>query len=161
LYHNHAMNLDSLFPHGMIHYAAGGVLIGLGIALLFVSTGLIGGISSFFTATWSFLSNAPFFQQDRFVSSRQWRIVYALGLFAGAAAFALLVAPPAVTHVTWWQLLVGGFIAGFGARLSNGCTSGHGVCGLGSLQLPSLVAVMTFIATGMITAQVVRALGGA
>jgi uncharacterized membrane protein YedE/YeeE len=63
--------------------------------------------------------------------------------------------------VPWWQLLLGGFIAGFGARLSNGCTSGHGICGMASLQLPSLLAVLTFLATAMVTANLVRSLGGA
>jgi uncharacterized membrane protein YedE/YeeE len=51
-----------------------------------------------------------------------------------------------------WQLLLGGLLVGYGARLSNGCTSGHGICGLGSLQIPSLVAVLTFMATGFLTA---------
>jgi hypothetical protein len=43
-------------------------------------------------------------------------------------------------------------LVGYGARLGNGCTSGHGICGLGSLQLPSLGAVLTFMATAFITA---------
>ena len=51
-----------------------------------------------------------------------------------------------------WQLLVGGFFVGYGARLGNGCTSGHGICGLGSLQWPSLLAVLTFMATAFLTA---------
>ena len=49
-------------------------------------------------------------------------------------------------------LLVGGFLVGYGARLGNGCTSGHGICGLGSLQVPSLGAVLTFMATAFLTA---------
>ena len=48
---------------------------------------------------------------------------------------------------------------GYGARLANGCTSGHGICGLGSLQLPSLVAVLTFMAMAFITANAVLWLG--
>ena len=52
------------------------------------------------------------------------------------------------------------YMVGFGARLGNGCTSGHGICGLSSLQLPSLVAVLTFMATGFVTANVVLFLGG-
>ena len=51
-----------------------------------------------------------------------------------------------------WQLLLGGFFVGYGARLGNGCTSGHGICGLGSLQWPSLLAVLTFMATAFLTA---------
>lgn len=56
------------------------------------------------------------------------------------------------TAVPAWQLLVGGFFVGYGARLGNGCTSGHGICGLRSLQLPSLLAVLTFMATAFLTA---------
>ena len=66
-----------------------------------------------------------------------------------------------MTHVAPWQLALGGFVAGFGARLSGGCTSGHGICGLASLQLPSLLAVLIFLATAIVTANVVRAPGGA
>ena len=60
------------------------------------------------------------------------------------------------TSVPVWQLLVGGFLAGYGARLGNGCTSGHGICGLGSLQLPSLGAVLTFMGTAFLTANLMR-----
>ena len=59
---------------------------------------------------------------------------------------------PEATAVPAWQLLVGGFFVGYGARLGNGCTSGHGICGLGSLQWPSLMAVLTFMATAFLTA---------
>ena len=155
------MSPDALFPNGLAHYFLGGLLIGAGVALLFVTTGLIGGVSTFFSATWSFVAKAPFFRQERLLASRNWRLAYAFGLLLGAALFVMFVRhAPVVTHVTWWQLLLGGFIAGFGARLSNGCTSGHGVCGIGSLQLPSVLAVLTFIATAMVTARVVRLFGG-
>ena len=79
-------------------------------------------------------------------------IVIALVLLAAAAG--------AETTVTWWQLSIGGFIAGYGARLSNGCTSGHGVCGLASLQVPSLLAVIIFLGCAMISAALVKSLGG-
>ena len=67
---------------------------------------------------------------------------------------AVLVAcgKPEATAVPAWQLLVGGCFVGYGARLGNGCTSGHGICGLGSLQWPSLMAVLTFMATAFLTA---------
>jgi len=154
--------MEALFPNGYAHYLAGGLVIGAGVALLFLATGLIGGISTFFTAMWSFASRRPYFQQARFVGSRNWRAAYAVGLVAGAALWlASAGAAPVVTQVTWWQLALGGFVAGFGARLSGGCTSGHGICGLASLQLPSLLAVLIFLATAIVTAHAVRALGGA
>ncbi len=147
--------LQRLFPLGIEHYLAGGLLIGAGVALLFVATGLIGGMSSFFSAAWSWVSAAPGFQQPRLVESRGWRLAYALGLVAGAALFVASGGERTWTSVPPWRLLLGGLVAGFGARLGGGCTSGHGICGLSSLQLPSLLAVVTFLATAMATAQLV------
>jgi uncharacterized membrane protein YedE/YeeE len=148
--------LDHLFPTGWQHYLAGGLLIGAGVSLLFGMTGLIGGMSTVFTSTWSFVSRASYFQQARFTSSRAWRLVFAAGLILGALAWCVTLSSGAaiVTTVPWWRLLAGGLLVGYGARLSNGCTSGHGICGLASLQLPSLLAVLTFLATAMLTAQV-------
>ena len=142
------------FPHGWQHYLLGGTLIGTGVALLFVMTGRIGGMSTVFSSTWSFLLRQPFFQQARLVDSRNWRLVYALGLMLGALVWWLGWAggAPQATTVPAWQLLVGGFFVGYGARLGNGCTSGHGICGLGSMRWPSLFAVLTFMATAFITA---------
>lgn len=147
----------TLFSLGWQHYLLGGVLIGAGVALLFVFTGLVGGMSSVFSSTWSFVVNRPFFQQARFVESRGWRLVYALGLILGALVWWLVFADaaPQSTSIPVWQLLLGGFLVGYGARLGNGCTSGHGICGLGSLQWPSLLAVLTFMATAFLTANVV------
>lgn len=152
----------SLFPLGWGHYLAGGLLIGVGVSLLFVLTGWVGGMSTVFSSTWSYVSKRPFFQQGRFVDTRAWRLVFALGLIVGAALWWAVQGPAGglKTSVPLWQLGVGGLLVGFGARLGNGCTSGHGICGLGSLQLPSLVAVLTFMATGFITANVVLFLGG-
>jgi uncharacterized membrane protein YedE/YeeE len=152
---------DSLFPNGAWHYLLGGLLIGGGIAFLFLTTGLVGGASSVFTTTCSFFHRHPFFQQPKFLDARAWRLCYAAGMVLGALFVTLLCGVTAPTAVPWWLLLLGGFVAGFGARLANGCTSGHGVCGLASLQLPSLVAVLTFLATAFLAANVVRALGGA
>ncbi len=146
--------VHSLFPLGWLHYLAGGLLIGTGTALLFVLTGRIGGMSTVFSSSWSFLVRRPFFQQTRFVSSRGWRLVYAAGLIAGALIWrsGFAAGAGASSALPWWQLLIGGFFVGYGARLGNGCTSGHGICGLGSLQLPSLFAVLTFMATAFLSA---------
>lgn len=147
--------LTTLFPGGWIHFLVGGLAIGAAVALLFVTTGLIGGMSTVFSSTWSYVSRAPFFQQQRFLTSRHWRLVFAAGLIVGAFTWWAIARPQRdfVTEIPRWRLLVGGLLVGYGARLSNGCTSGHGICGLGSLQLPSFLAVLTFLATAMITAQ--------
>jgi uncharacterized membrane protein YedE/YeeE len=148
------MDISLLFPFGWSHYLMGGLLIGLGVAVLFAFTGWIGGISTVFSSSWSFVLNRRFFQQERFLTSRHWRLVYTAGLVVGALIWKLFFASsdlPAI-QVPAWQLLLGGFLAGYGARLGNGCTSGHGICGLGSLQLPSLGAVLTFMGTAFVTA---------
>lgn len=146
--------LHSLFPLGWAHYLLGGLLIGCGTALLFVLTGRIGGMSTVFSSSWSYVVNTAFFQQPRFVQSRGWRLVYAGGLILGALVWRWGFAAGAAQTSTLapWQLLIGGFLVGYGARLGNGCTSGHGICGLGSLQWPSLLAVLTFMATAFMTA---------
>ena len=149
------MNLSNfLFPLGWQHYLLGGLFVGAGAALLFVLTGRIGGMSTVFSSSWSYLVRRPFFQQRRFVDSRGWRLVYALGLMLGALVWWLGFGGGVreATAVPVWQLLVGGFFVGYGARLGNGCTSGHGICGLGSLQWPSALAVLTFMATAFLTA---------
>lgn len=151
------IDLSVLFPLGWQHYLLGGLVIGAGVALLFVCTGLIGGMSSVFSSTWSFVSRAPYFQQARYTGSRQWRLVYAAGLVLGALVWWLMFSDgmPLRTEVPVWALLVGGFLVGYGARLGNGCTSGHGICGLGALQWPSLLAVLTFMGTAFLTAHLV------
>jgi uncharacterized membrane protein YedE/YeeE len=111
-------------------------------------------MSTVFSSSWSFVLKRDFFRQDRFLNTRNWRLIYALGVVLGALVwrFALAGGEAQHTSVPAWQLLLGGFLVGYGARLGNGCTSGHGICGLGSLQLPSLGAVLTFMATAFMTA---------
>jgi uncharacterized membrane protein YedE/YeeE len=152
--------IDTLFPFGWQHYLLGGLTIGAGVALLYLFNGWVGGMSTVFSSTWSFVSRRSFFQQARLVDSRQWRLVYAAGVVLGALVwrFALNDGQAQSTSVPVWQLLLGGFLVGYGARLGNGCTSGHGICGLGALQLPSLAAVLTFMATAFLTANLLGAL---
>jgi len=151
---------ETLFPFGWQHYLLGGLTIGAGVALLYLFNGWVGGMSSVFSSTWSLVSRRAFFQQARLVDSRQWRLVYAAGVVLGALVwrFALNDGQAQATSVPVWQLLLGGFLVGYGARLGNGCTSGHGICGLGALQLPSLGAVLTFMATAFLTANLLGAL---
>ena len=127
------------------------------MSLLFVSTGLIGGMSTVFTTIWSFFSQAPYFREGRFLASRGWRLIYAAGLILGALVWLATIGEPFQTQVPSWQLALGGFLAGFGARLSNGCTAGHGICGMASLQPASILAVAVFLATAMVTARLVSA----
>lgn len=151
--------MTPLFPEGIAHYLAGGLAIGAAIGLLYLLTGLVGGMSTLFSSTWSYVSRAPFFRREDLLASRLWRLVYAAGLILGAALYLATLGEPFTTGVSAWRLLLGGFLIGFGARLANGCTAGHGICGLASLQLPSLLAVLVFLSTAIIVAHLM-ALGG-
>ncbi|WP_313271321.1 YeeE/YedE family protein [Stenotrophomonas sp.] len=126
---------------------AGGVLIGLAATLLLWLTGRIAGISGIVGGV---------------LQPRQgevaWRAAFLVGLIAAGAAWLWLV-PGAYTPRQGFPpvlLVVAGLLVGFGTRLGNGCTSGHGVCGLGRLSLRSLAAVMTFMVTAIATTYIVR-----
>ncbi|WP_174875336.1 YeeE/YedE family protein [Vogesella oryzae] len=141
------------FPHGFERYLSGGLLIGCGVALLFITTGRLGGASTFFSAIWGYLLRAPFFQQPLLRDSRGWRVRYALGMVLGGGLMLLLGLAQPHTALPAWKLLLGGLLVGFGARLGGGCTSGHGICGMASLSWGSLLIVLTFLATAIVTAQ--------
>jgi len=153
--------MTQLFPNGWVHYLVGGLLIGSGVSMMFVFTGRVTGMSSVFTTMWSYFSDHAFFQQARYVSSRGWRLALALAVFLGAALWWWWLGPAhaLTTQLPWWRLLFGGVLVGYGVRMSDGCTSGHGICGLASLSLSSLAAVCTFLVTAIATANIVAALG--
>ncbi|WP_230970081.1 YeeE/YedE family protein [Nitrogeniibacter aestuarii] len=151
--------VDSLFPNGIAPYLTGGILIGLGVALLYVVTGRQGGASTFFSSSWSWLLNTPFFRQPSLRGSRQWRLVYAAGFVLGGLIYLGLGLPQAPSHMPAWKLALGGVLIGYGARLGGGCTSGHGICGMASLNRGSMLIVLTFMTTAIITAWVMKALG--
>jgi uncharacterized membrane protein YedE/YeeE len=149
--------LDALFPNGVAHYAVGGLLVGLGVTVIYLGTGIIAGASTFLESTLSYVSTVPRFQQ--YTASRDWRVVFTLGIVSGGVAYLLVTGEPFVTEVQWWRLLGGGVLVGVGTRVGKGCTSGHGVCGVGSRSTASLVGVATFLAVAIGTAQLVQALG--
>ncbi len=147
------------FPNGIAQYLIGGLLIGLGVAVLYVTTGRPGGVSTFFSAAWSWLLTTPFFRQKSLIESRHWRLLYALGLVAGGTLYVVLGFPVQASSIPAWKLAVGGLLVGFGARLGGGCTSGHGICGMASLSPGSIAMVGIFLGTAIATAWVVRGLG--
>jgi len=150
-----------MFPLGIFPYLIGGILIGIGVSYVYITTGLHATQSSFFSTTISYFSQIPYFQQIAYRNSRSWRITFALGVIGGAFLYSLILSPDGffATTVQWWRLLIGGFLVGFGTRLSQGCTSGHGISGLASLSSTSLYAVITFIVVGIIVALLVQMLG--
>ena len=154
--------MQTFFPHGWGHYLAGGLLIGAGVSLMFLLLGRIVGMSTFFSSSWSYVSRLPYFQQAALIQTRLWRLVCAIGLVLGAGLWWWLSGPEQAQHtlVSPARLLVGGLLVGYGARMSNGCTSGHGICGLASLSRPSLVAVLIFMAVAIVTARVFAFISG-
>jgi uncharacterized membrane protein YedE/YeeE len=129
---------------------AGGVLIGLAATLLLWLNGRIAGVSG--------VLGGVLFPRREDVA---WRVAFLVGLI-GAAGVYFTLAPGAYTpreDFPRCALVAAGLLVGFGTRLGNGCTSGHGVCGLGRLSPRSLAAVVTFMATAIATTYVSRHLG--
>ena len=151
--------ISELFPNGLERYLIGGALMGLGVSLLYLATGRQGGVSTFFSAAWSWCLNTPFFRQASLAGSRQWRLVYSVGLLLGGTLYALLGLPLEATQLPQWKFIIGGLLIGFGARLGGGCTSGHGICGMASLSTGSLLMVCIFLGTAIATALALSALG--
>ncbi len=149
-----------LFPNGVVPYLVGGVLIGLGTAFVYLSTGIAVGASTFLESTLSYFSDLPRFNRQSYRESRDWRVVFTAGIVLGALVYTVAAGDGFwTTDVRAWRLLGGGVLVGIGTRLGKGCTSGHGICGLGSGSQTSLVNVVTFVAIAIGTAQVVQALG--
>jgi len=151
---------DQLFPHGIGRYAVGGVFVGLGVAVIYLGTSIQPGASTFLESTLSYVSGVKRFQQHRFTVSRDWRVVFTVGIVAGAGIYALTLGGGVwTTDVQWWRLLGGGVLVGVGTRLGKGCTSGHGVCGVGSGSSTSILNVAIFLAIASGTALAVQAAG--
>jgi uncharacterized membrane protein YedE/YeeE len=149
-----------LFPRGVAQYALGGLLVGLGATVIYLGTGIVAGASTFLESTLSYASAVDRFNRGKYVRSRDWRVVFTAGIVLGAAVWGLVLNGGAwTTSVQWWRLLAGGVLVGVGTRVGKGCTSGHGVCGVGSGSRTSLVNVATFLVVAVGTAQLVAALG--
>lgn len=130
---------------------AGGALIGLAASALLVFTGRVAGISGILDG---FLRPTP--------GARDWgwRAAFLGGLLASGAGLILLRPGTVVEPVrSLGVLTTAGLLVGFGSRMGSGCTSGHGVCGISRFSRRSLVATLTFMATGIATVTLVRVLG--
>lgn len=152
--------IEAFFPNGVVSYAIGGVLIGLGVSVIYLGTGHIVGASTFLESTLSYVSKQPRFSEPRFLASRDWRVVFTVGIVAGATIYAFILGDGVwTTEVQPWRLAVGGVLVGIGTRLGKGCTSGHGVCGVGSVSSTSFVNVATFLVLAIGVANLVQAFG--
>ena len=126
----------------------GGALIGLASVGLMAAIGRIAGVSNILHGSFA-------------IPVEPWRVAFILGLLLAGLAWQAAGAPaPLRTSLPPVWVVAAGLLVGFGTRMGSGCTSGHGVCGLGRLSPRSLVAVLAFMAAGMAAAYVLRHLLG-
>ncbi len=126
----------------LLHALIGGCLIGLASLIATVLSGKIPGISGVFGRL--LVPSTP---------DKMWRLVFLIGLIGGAAVSFSLWDSAALFRPTrpLWVMAVAGLLVGFGTRLGGGCTSGHGVCGVGMGQKDSIAATFIFVAVAMVT----------
>ncbi|MFB6144410.1 MAG: YeeE/YedE family protein [Candidatus Nanohaloarchaea archaeon] len=150
--------IETLFPNGIASYALGGLLIGTGVSFIYLMTSRIPGASTFLESTLSYISDNERVQSYR--ESRNWRMIFTLGIVGGAFLHTYLFTPGFwSTDVSVLRLFIGGILVGIGTRLGKGCTSGHGVNGLGSLSKTSMAGVATFLISAILAAQTMTAFG--
>jgi uncharacterized membrane protein YedE/YeeE len=129
----------------------GGLIIGLASALLWIGNGRVAGITGI---VGELFRGTP--------GEWRWRLAFVAGLVGGGALLhALHPAAFDLPHGGTGTLIAGGLLVGYGTRLSNGCTSGHGLCGVSRLSPRSIAATCIFIGVGMLTVFVARHFRGA
>lgn len=131
---------------------AGGLLIGLAAALLWLLNGRIAGISGI---VGGLMQGAP-------GAEKSWRLAFVAGLLLAPWLYRAGIGLPPIHIQAGTPMLIGaGLLVGYGTRLGSGCTSGHGVCGLSRFSPRSVAATAVFMAAGFATVFVVRHLLGA
>ena len=127
----------------------GGVSLGLSAMWLLLSLGRIAGISGI---AWESLAGPE----------RVWRALFFLGLLVGGLVTHNVIGQPVPAESTapLWLIAASGLLVGLGTRMGGGCTSGHGVCGLGLRSPRSLVATLTFITLGIVTVFIMQSMLG-
>lgn len=127
----------------------GGFLIGAAASLLWIGIGRISGMTGVLSSVFMFRD-----------TGRHWALAFLAGLLV---AWPIMQAVGYSTPINITDdsvlLVSAGLLVGFGTYIGNGCTSGHGVCGMGRLSFRSFVATLTFIAAGIVTVAVMNALG--
>jgi len=140
--------MDNFTPESAL---IGGVIIGFSVVLYFYTTGRLAGISGIFENA---ISNT---------SKRLSNILFLIGLVIGPMIIYYIISPneQIAFNITnsYFLIITGGFLVGFGTRLGGGCTSGHGICGIGRFSTSSLIATCIFVLTGIITVAILQHLG--
>jgi uncharacterized protein len=142
------MNSPLFDLHPFAQALLGGVIIGFAAWLLLASIGRVAGISGV-TATAVFGNSAD----------RAWRVMFLVGLIGVGAVFAngLGNSALATSHSQpALMTIAAGLLVGFGTVIGSGCTSGHGVCGIGRRSVRSVVATLVFMATGIAATTLIR-----
>jgi uncharacterized membrane protein YedE/YeeE len=121
----------------------GGALIGLSATLLFIGLGKIAGISGIFANLFSVEKN----------KDRAWQLLFVIGLISGSLIYDALVGISFQPrdNLPTLVLIIAGLLVGFGTQLGNGCTSGHGVCGIARKSQRSITATLVFMVIAIIT----------
>jgi uncharacterized membrane protein YedE/YeeE len=136
----------------------GGILIGLSATIMLLNLGRLAGISSILSSLLKSKEN-----------DRMWSILFLAGLVIGTSTYVFISNTGAEINMNPFQLgakshmgmvIAGGLLVGFGTQIGSGCTSGHGVCGLGRLSMRSLVATIIFLTAAVITVSTIRILTG-
>ena len=136
----------------IIYALLGGGLVGLAASAMLYTVGRVAGISGIVGG----ILRRP-------AGDTSWRMLFLGGLLAGGAVVTLL-APEAMrgpTARSLWAVGAAGLLVGFGTRMGNGCTSGHGVCGITRLSGRSIVGTLSFLVAGAVTATTMYLVGGA
>jgi uncharacterized membrane protein YedE/YeeE len=130
-----------------ISAAIGGALIGLAAVLLMLLNGRIAGVTGVFAGL-----------IDPISTERGWRATFIAGLILAPLSATLLgyTIPIPQMPASFATIIVGGLLVGFGTRLSNGCTSGHGVCGIARLSPRSITATAIFMAAAIVVVALTR-----
>jgi uncharacterized protein len=138
---------DGMADFTPISAAIGGALIGLAAVMLMLLNGRIAGVTGVFAGL-----------IDPAGGDRAWRATFIAGLIAAPLSAVLLGFTLPVPHMPTSLIVVAGagLLVGFGTRLANGCTSGHGVCGIARLSPRSITATVVFMAAAIAVVALTR-----
>ena len=131
----------------LLNSLIGGILIGIAAIIIFLVNGRIIGISGI-------IGNLITHKETDQI---YWRIIFILGVLIGPLFFIILfkeIKSEMVANTT--LLIISGFLVSLGTSLGNGCTSGHGICGLSRFSIRSMVATFIFVISGMITVYFIK-----
>ena len=125
----------------------GGLLIGFGATIMLLLNGRITGVSGILSGLLAPVKG-----------DNLWRLCFLFGMVAGAGIFVKLFPESFIprTNFPLELLIIAGFLVGLGTRLGNGCTSGHGVCGIARLSTRSIIATLVFIFSGGVSVFIIR-----